>query len=110
MHFVCLELSVMVSLFSSARINASNYTKMFTNVKFLYYVSPIVAINIKLEQLTGISWDGEHMTVHATRVAAVSRSEALSKLYYIFFFLYIGSVIILIAHNFLFSDIILCNL
>lgn len=109
MHFVCLELSVMVSLFSSARINASNYTKMFTNVKFLYYVSPIVAINIKLEQLTGISWDGEHMTVHATRVAAVSRSEALSKLYYIFFF-YIGSVIILIAHNFLFSDIILCNL
>lgn len=50
---------------------------MSTNAKFSCYVSPKVPINEKAEQTTGISWDGERMTVHGTQVATVSISEAL---------------------------------
>lgn len=69
---------------------------MSTNAKFSCYVSPKVPINEKAEQTTGISWDGERMTVHGTQVATVSISEALSKFFN--FLKNIGNVI-LIAHN-----------
>lgn len=45
---------------------------MSTNAKSSCYVSPKVPINEKAEQTAGISWDGEHMTVHGTQVATVS--------------------------------------
>lgn len=56
---------------------------MSTNAKFSCYVSPKVptCINEKAEHTTGISWDGERMTVHGTQVATVSISEALSKIF-----------------------------
>ncbi len=57
---------------------------MSTNAKFSCYVSPKVPINEKAEQTTGISWDGERMTVHGTQVATVSISEALLKIFQFF--------------------------
>ncbi|XP_056000582.1 uncharacterized protein LOC130048208 [Ostrea edulis] len=52
---------------------------MNSDAEFSCYVSPKVLINKNAEQITGISWDGEHMTVHGKQVATVSITEAFSK-------------------------------
>ena len=52
---------------------------MKTDPMFSCFVSPKVPISVNAEQVTGMSFDGEHMTVHGKPVDTVSISEALSK-------------------------------
>ena len=69
---------------------------MKTDARFSCFVSPKVPISVNAEQVTGMSFDGEHMTVHGKPVDTVSISEALSK--FMNFLKNLGNVV-LIAHN-----------
>ncbi|XP_022289574.2 uncharacterized protein LOC111101394 [Crassostrea virginica] len=44
---------------------------MKTDARFSCFVSPKVPISVNAKQVTGISWDGEHMTVHIKPVETV---------------------------------------
>ena len=52
---------------------------MKTDARFSCFVSPKFPISVNAKQVTGISWDGDHMTVHGKPVDTVSTTEAVSK-------------------------------
>jgi hypothetical protein len=52
---------------------------MNSGTRFSRYVAPNVPIHENAEQTTGISWDGERMTVRGKEVETLSISQALSK-------------------------------